>query len=72
VPFPNGALTNLAQLCDWIERTLHVRLPFDTETWTRLSGSLLGSNEKLREQCDWTPPYSLREGLRLTLGSGTA
>lgn len=69
LPVPARLLSAIAVAGDSFEAILHTKLPFDSDAWVRLSGSLVGSNAKLSAKCDWTPPYSLQEGLRETLGS---
>jgi nucleoside-diphosphate-sugar epimerase len=69
VPLAPGIIGSLARICDHLEKRLCIHLPFDTETWCRLSGSLIGSNAKLHDRCGWSPPYPLQVGLRLTLGT---
>jgi nucleoside-diphosphate-sugar epimerase len=68
-PVPPRFLAGLASLLDRVEVISKRTLPFDSDTWTRLSGSLVASNSKLRNCCEWKPPYSLQEGLRATLGT---
>ncbi|MGB8222446.1 MAG: NAD-dependent epimerase/dehydratase family protein [Polyangiales bacterium] len=65
VPVP--VLLGLAWGADRIASASGISLPFGARTVRRLVSSLCVDIEALRAKLDWTPPYSLDEGLRCML-----
>jgi len=64
---PAPILLGLARGADVISSASGISLPFGSQTLQRLVSSLHVDIEALRDGLDWTPPYSLDEGLRCML-----
>lgn len=64
---PAPALAAIAAMGDLLERLLHLNVGLDSHALGRLTGSLVVDSSALRRRVQWSPPYTLEEGLRLTL-----
>lgn len=69
LPIPTSILKLSGVLGNFGEKLLHRSLPINSATIDRLLGSLVVDSSKIRETLDWTPPFTLDEGLKKTLGS---
>ena len=65
VPLP--LIRGIAQASDAWTAATGVAVPFGTPTLRRLESSLYVDVEPLRTQLDWSPPFSVDEGLRCML-----
>lgn len=66
LPIPLSFLRLGGEFLDIIQQILRRSLSINSETIMRLMGSLWVDNSKLHSLLDWTPPYSIEDGLRQT------
>ncbi|MFW2387361.1 MAG: NAD-dependent epimerase/dehydratase family protein [Polyangiales bacterium] len=67
LPFPVGLLRALANGAGSLSGMTGRSLPLDAAALSRLESSLYVDIEPLRATLDWTPPYSVDDGLRCML-----
>lgn len=67
IPAPIGMLKAAGRFGDIIERASGRAMPIDSYSVKRLLGSLTVSSTAFRQAVDWTPPYSLDEGIAHTI-----
>jgi len=65
-PIPITMLELLGRTGDGLERLLGISTGLDTYSVQRLTGSLTVDSAAIRQDMDWSPPYTLAQGLRLT------
>jgi nucleoside-diphosphate-sugar epimerase len=67
ISVPSPLIRGIAQAADAWTAATGTAVPFGTPTLRRLESSLYVDIEPLRARLDWTPPFSVDEGLRCML-----
>jgi nucleoside-diphosphate-sugar epimerase len=67
LPVPSTLLSGLGGLGTNIESWTGITLPFNQTVIDRLMGSLAVDNQYIQFQLDWSFPYTLEQGLEITL-----
>lgn len=67
ISVPSPLIHGIAQAADAWTAVTGATVPFGTPTLRRLESSLYVDIEPLRARLDWTPPFSVDEGLRCML-----
>lgn len=66
VSMPIAVLEFIGKAGDGVERLLGISTGLDTYSVQRLTGSLVVDSLSIRREIDWSPPYTLAQGLKLT------
>ncbi|HEX7862385.1 MAG TPA: NAD-dependent epimerase/dehydratase family protein [Verrucomicrobiae bacterium] len=67
MPMPGRMLRAMGKVGDVVGKVVRRSVPIDTYSVDRLLGSLEIDSAEVRRELNWSPPYSTREGLKLTL-----
>jgi nucleoside-diphosphate-sugar epimerase len=70
-PFPISGLRLLGRMGSFFEGITGKSMKMDSASVAKLCGSLCINGSRFRTECEWRPPYSLQEALRLTVGATT-
>jgi hypothetical protein len=68
-PCPMVGLRIVGRLGTWFHLTTGRSIGVDHQTIQKLCGSLVVDNSYFRQVCQWKPPFSAEEGLRMTARS---
>jgi nucleoside-diphosphate-sugar epimerase len=67
-PFPRSGLYLLGQIGSFITQVTGRSIGFDGPAIEKLCGSLPVDNSLFRQTCGWKPPFTVEEGLAVTVG----
>jgi nucleoside-diphosphate-sugar epimerase len=69
LPMPVPLMKAIAKVGDSIRRWTGISIGWDSYSVDRLCNSLTVNAQEFFDQLQWTPPYSMEEGIRITMSS---